>query len=261
MSEERRDDVRLNVLPEGVGSVAPADEEIQNAHLGGDVDVDARSPLLSSGNGGGHGPRADPESLAEMEIKSRLWIKEKGNEVFREALETWQAKDKLFASRVDKKRKQSSSLRNEIYQLIGFYLVFQGVLMTAVAQSNYLTCHNWWTAFCLSLLASLVTVGGVIQKFRSVISLEMTIASEGYSRMLCINRVNKLLQKRERFSFTTDAKDPDENRPPPAQTNLWVSAVIVAVILLVFSSLFLASVRQILCDSGLSGSPLSAPSP
>lgn len=257
MREGRGDDVRLNVLSDEVGSLAAADEENQNAHVGGDVD--ARSPLLSSGNGGGHGPaRAEPESLAEMEIKSRIWIKEKGNEVFREALETWQAKDKLFASRVDKKRKQSSSLRNEIYQLIGFYLVFQGVLMTAVAQSNYLTCHNWWTAFCLSLLASLVTVGGVIQKFRSVISLEMTIASEGYSRMLCINRVNKLLQKREKFSFTTDARDPDENRRPP---KLWVSAVIVSVILLVFSSLFLASVRQILCDSGLPGSPSSAPGP
>jgi hypothetical protein len=197
MSEVRRDDVRLNVLSDEVGSSAPVDEENQNAHLGGDVD--ARSPLLSSGNGGGHGPaRADPESLAEMEIKSRIWIKEKGNEVFREALETWQAKDKLFASRVDKKRKQSSSLRNEIYQLIGFYLVFQGVLMTAVAQSNYLTCHNWWTAFCLSLLASVVTVGGVIQKFRSVISLEKTIASEGYSRMVLRLPMSTLL--RAKFS-------------------------------------------------------------
>jgi uncharacterized membrane protein len=104
----------------------------------------------------------------------------------------------LFASRVDKKRKQSSSLRNEIYQLIGFYLVFQGVLMTAVAQSNYLTCHNWWTAFCLSLLASVVTVGGVIQKFRSVISLEKTIASEGYSRMVLRLPMSTLL--RAKFS-------------------------------------------------------------
>ncbi|XP_073388711.1 uncharacterized protein [Physcomitrium patens] len=57
----------------------------------------------------------------------------------------WTEKDDLFVIRAEKKKKQTSSLYNEIYQLVGFYSVFQGVLLTAVAQSNLLTCHNWWT--------------------------------------------------------------------------------------------------------------------
>ena len=49
------------------------------------------------------------------------------------ALEEWEKKDELFAQRVDRNRKQSLSVKNEIYQLIGFYSVLKGVLLTAVS--------------------------------------------------------------------------------------------------------------------------------
>ncbi|KAG0556634.1 hypothetical protein M758_11G066600 [Ceratodon purpureus] len=261
MVEQTPGEVRVDVLPDEIHSTVPGDVENQNGRLEGDVRVPLLGPAGNGGdsNGGGTVTAAESESLAEMQIRSRLWVKEDGNEVFKEALETWENLDTLFANRIDKKRKQSSSLRNEIYQLIGFYLVFQGVLMTAVAQSNLLTCHNWWTAFCLSLLASVVTVGGVIQKFFSVIALEKTISSESFTRTVCINRVKKLLQQRERFSFAKHAKDPDESKRPAAQTRLAWSGAAVVVILLIFSGLFLASVRVILCDSGIPG-PSPAPS-
>jgi len=154
----------------------PSDEGERTRLLVKDVENQNRD-----GNDARRGSRAE-ESLAEIEINSLLWMKQPGNEALKEAYDTWQFKDALFASRVDKKRKQSNSLMNEIYQLVGFYSVFQGVLLTAVAQSNMLVCHNWWTAFFLSLLASLVTVAGVIQKYRSVLALEKTISNEETSR-------------------------------------------------------------------------------
>ena len=126
-----------------------------------------------------------PDEL-EGEIKNIMWMRKNDPNdkalFYNVALEIWTAKDKLFASRVEKKTKQSLSVRNEIYQLIGFYSVFQGVLLTAVAQSNLLHCNNWWSAFTLSALASLVTVGGVIQKFYTVWSLEKTIGAEDITR-------------------------------------------------------------------------------
>lgn len=250
--QARAEDVRLEVAE-------PLEAEDEDGNLKRGFDDGERERLLdrdveSRDVESGGGPRAE-ESLAEIEINSLLWIKQPGNEALKEAYETWQAKDLLFASRVDKKRKQSNALRNEIYQLIGFYSVFQGVLLTAVAQSNFLTCHNWWTAFFLSLLASLVTVVGVHQKFDSVLELEKTIGNEEISRRICINRVNLLLKLRGDFRLRTLRDHP---RPVPSQTKLKVSAILVIFVLLVFSALFLASIQRILCDSGLS-SPAAAP--
>lgn len=122
------------------------------------------------------------DGTAESEIQSLVWLGQKGNELLNAAYLEWQRKDSLFAKRVDKKRLQSSSLRNEIYQLIGFYSVFQGVLLTAVAQSNMLLCYNMWTALSLSAFASVVTILAVVQKFIAIYSLEKTITSETISR-------------------------------------------------------------------------------
>ena len=126
------------------------------------------------------------EGLAELDIRSLLWIEQPGNEVYARAYQEWEKKDLLFASRIDKKKKQSSSLRNENYQLIGFYSVFQGVLMTAVAQSSLLHCHNLWTALSLSLFASLVTIAAIMQKFWAILALEKTIQNEADTRQVIL---------------------------------------------------------------------------
>lgn len=211
-----------------------------------------RSPLLGQSSAN-PAPRRRDSTMAEVEIDSLLWIKRAGNEKLKQALETWQSKDHLLASRVDKKRKQSNALINEIYQLIGFYSVFQGVLLTAVSQSNLLLCHNWWTAFFLSLLASLVTIAGVIQKYHSILALELTINTEDASRKHVIKLANNLLRKREDFRFEKDASD--STSPVPTRKRLMASATLVVTVLLFFSALFLASIFRILCDSG----PLSPP--
>ena len=73
-----------------------------------------------------------------------MWLEQPGNEIYAKAHKTWEAQDALFASRIDKKKQQSNLLRNKIYQLFGFYSVFQGVLLTAVTSLTSLVvqgCH------------------------------------------------------------------------------------------------------------------------
>jgi hypothetical protein len=69
-------------------------------------------------------------------------------------------------------------LKNEVYQLIGFFSVFQGVVLTAVAQASQLHCHTCWIPISLSILASVVTIAGVIQKLDQIKDFQKTVHSE-----------------------------------------------------------------------------------
>ncbi len=98
------------------------------------------------------------------------------------ALEEWQNTAELFVKRVDKKNKEARSIRNEIYQVVGFYSAFQGLLITAVAQSNLLQCHNVGFPLALSAIATAAAVIGMGQKNAAIRDLKMTIKSETPTR-------------------------------------------------------------------------------
>lgn len=84
-------------------------------------------------------------------------------------LADWQSRLKESQERKERKQSLSLNVKNEIYQLIGFFSVFQGVVLTTVSQASQLTCHNWWGPFALSLLASITTLFGVCNKFHNFI--------------------------------------------------------------------------------------------
>lgn len=199
------------------------------------------------------------ENEALEEIDNVLWIKNlpitKKNRC-KEALESWEKKDKLFTSRIDRKRKQSSDFQNEVYQQIGFYSVFQGVLLTAVAQSSLLHCNNTWTAALLSSLASFVTIIGVILKLRSIKELENTIASEESTRRDLVAWQLSLREEGQNFNFDTvkakDQKEASKKKQRDKRSAQWLKASFVAVVivLILFSVAFVVSIRQILCNPG-----------
>jgi hypothetical protein len=91
------------------------------------------------------------------------------------ALEEWKNTAEFFGKRVDKKNEEVRSIRNEIYQVVGFYSAFQGLLITAVAQSNLLRCHNVGFPLALSALATAAAVIGMGQKNAAIRELKMTI--------------------------------------------------------------------------------------
>jgi len=74
------------------------------------------------------------------------------------SLADWESNFKKSLGRVENKRTRTMNLKNELYQMIGFYSVFQGVVLTAVAQASSLKCHTVWGPALLSALASLATL-------------------------------------------------------------------------------------------------------
>ena len=119
-----------------------------------------------------------PESY--LEIKRLLWIE--GQAVLKKALGVWHEKEILFTKRVERKKSKVAELKNEVYQLIGFFSVFQGVVLTAVAQASQLHCPTRWIPISLSILASVVTIAGVIQKFNQILDGERWL----YARVLSL---------------------------------------------------------------------------
>jgi hypothetical protein len=72
-----------------------------------------------------------------------------------------------IARKIERKETRTFVVKNEIYQLLTFYVVFQGVVLTAVAQASALKCRHWWAPFTLSLIASAMTFVGVYQKLET----------------------------------------------------------------------------------------------
>ena len=65
-------------------------------------------------------------------LKNRLWIKQ--NTVLSELLEDGERSLNLITQRVDRWEKRVEDLTNQVFNLVGFFSVFQGVILTAVTQ-------------------------------------------------------------------------------------------------------------------------------
>ncbi|CAK9251525.1 unnamed protein product [Sphagnum jensenii] len=98
------------------------------------------------------------------------------------ALEDWQSSAELMGKRVEKRQKEIRSTRNEIYQVVGFYSAFQGLLLTAVAQSSLLHWNNRGYPLALSAFATCIAATGVVQKNKIISGWKKTIASENPAR-------------------------------------------------------------------------------
>ncbi len=134
---------------------------------------------------GGQAPEGNDlppcKNLREMECFTLLAVEEattRRGRALKKGLETWRNEVRVLQKRIDRKEQQSSQIKNEVYQLVGFFIVFQGVLYTAVAQAQVLDCRNWSTVFVLSLLASAAAIAGVTQKLLQLEDIQKTIKKE-----------------------------------------------------------------------------------
>ncbi len=96
-------------------------------------------------------------------------------------LRSWEEQAASISRRIERKENRTYVVKNEIYQVLGFYIVFQGVVLTAVAQASALKCSQWWSPFTLSLIASIVTIVGVYQKLQVLHDVEENLREERYS--------------------------------------------------------------------------------
>ena len=131
-----------------------------------------------------------PKHKPYRDVKNLLWIKR--NTVYSVALEEWDRTAKLLTDRVDRMEKRSGDLKNEIYQMVGFFTVFQGVVLTAVTQivqNNDLhhDCKKVWSPVLLTALAWVVTSIGLWLKLRKIQTIDDERDDEDFARRAISN--------------------------------------------------------------------------
>ncbi len=102
--------------------------------------------------------RAPPDNMsdAQREIRTLLGIrglKQTQINMCQVALEEWQSIGQYYTKPVNETQAEVRSVRNELYQLLLSFSAFQGLLITAVAQSSLLQCPQCWfpvSALCVS---------------------------------------------------------------------------------------------------------------
>ncbi len=137
-------------------------------------------------------PAPTPMSTCEAEFRNLMAFR--GLEDTKEnlclvALQDWQSSAELMGKRVEKKEKAIRSTTNEIYQVVGFYSAFQGLLLTAIAQSNLLHWNNRGYPLALSAFATGIAATGVVQKNMIIRDWRKTLATENPARkvpFLCL---------------------------------------------------------------------------
>ncbi|KAG0605800.1 hypothetical protein M758_9G088600 [Ceratodon purpureus] len=165
------------------------------------------------------------------------------------ALKEWDRKEAYLGNRVDRREKASADLVNQIFNIVGFFSVFQGVVLTAVStlkSDTFATCGLLWFPIVMSSVAGVVSIVGVSVKFWTLTELEGSIHDEKVAQTEASKRAHKLRgDGKKHFRFHTHAKEPD--RVPPKSFHL--SWCFVVLSLFLFTALFIFSHFAILCNS------------
>jgi hypothetical protein len=154
---------------------------------------------------------AAPTPMSDCEIRFRNLMAFRGLPNTKEnlcnvALEVWQSASELMEKRVQKNWEGICSIRNEIYQMVGLYSAFQGLLLTAITQSNLLHWNNRGYPLALSAFATVIAATGVVQKNKSISHLKNTPASENPVRKVpCFCLFWIILKVFNRSQFFSDS--------------------------------------------------------
>ena len=122
-------------------------------------------------------------------VSNRLWIKQ--NTVYDEVLQDAERSFNLITQLLERRGKRVEDLTNQVFNLVGFFSVFQGVILTAVTQlSTSATmqlgatqqarplCGKVWVPAVLSALAAVASVVAVVLKFKHLYTLDESISEE-----------------------------------------------------------------------------------
>lgn len=111
--------------------------------------------------------RDDADRLVEISLDPKLYL----------TLDSWQNKYTESLVTIENKRSRKNSAKNEVYQLLGFYAVFQGVVLTAVTTASTLQCYNSWGALALSALVSFAALLSIHAKLKDYMKLRRKLSS------------------------------------------------------------------------------------
>eukprot|EP01018_Ginkgo_biloba_P016546 Gb_35602 [translate_table: standard] len=169
-------------------------------------------------------------------------------------LQLWEREEGVLSRRIDQKEARHRNIQNEIYQLLGLYFVFQGVVLTALfqaaAQPNRKTCSCWWSPFVLTVIALGATIGAVLHQFHLQSEIQTQLGEEKEDCRVLFRSIQSLRSKGIRFDLN---KPPPNTRLPKVARSFhcweywWSYRGAVALILIAFSTITLVSCRVLLC--------------
>jgi hypothetical protein len=174
------------VEPAGpAASNTPAVDGVGNAVVPGSVQIDI----------------FNPDEFNEDEIIADLLFDIKQDKKLGCLLDDWEQQFKVARDRIETKTSRANNAKNDLYQWIGFFSVFQGVVLTAVAQSSTFGCRQSWAPASLSLIASLVTVVSVHFKLINYDDLNANLLKEISQSKILHDQIAELRAKGKFFKF------------------------------------------------------------
>lgn len=142
-----------------------------------------------------------------------------------------------------RQEKRAEDLETKLLHLITYYLLFQGVVLTAISQASSLRCRNWWIPFVISLVSALISGFAIA---RTALKYTHT------KRQLDINRREQDML-RQQINAPGAAGVPDGQsrflKPDPVKW-AWQYAYmgVTMLALLVFTVVILLGCHFVLCD-------------
>jgi hypothetical protein len=119
------------------------------------------------------------EDLAEDDPD--LDVKRRKKLVAQEALTEWTTQVKVLEGKLSRRTKRLDCLTNEIYQLVGLYSVFVGVVFSAV-QADRVKCQHIWSPIVLCLLPCIIIVHIIDKKLIDIRRIREEITVDESSR-------------------------------------------------------------------------------
>ncbi|KAJ7526202.1 hypothetical protein O6H91_17G087500 [Diphasiastrum complanatum] len=197
----------------------------------------------SNGNGNSIKRKSRQQSIEEIEASTPHKV----------LLQEWQNEESLLRSRIERKELKYNNAQNEIYQLLGLFFVFQGVILTAVAQAQALTCKHWWSPFTLSLFASLATLGALLEKLAALRKFQQQLLLDKDNARILFCSIRDLKDKGSSFDLESDPGRTKNQRrllcsaKREASIYIFFYGAAVMTVLVLFSVIILASCVKILC--------------
>jgi hypothetical protein len=175
--------------------------------------------------------------------------------ILKKAHEEWLRRDADLSQKVARREASRADVRNQIYNIIGWYAVYLGVVLTAVSQltqtDSKLKCKKVLFPIVLTVFGCFVTVLGVIYKFKILHKLETTIQSDKQSSAELQRRTLQIQNRGLAFDFRSDTKDID--LPKSSWTAIlkayFVDYFAPILALIIFALLFIGSYFIILCNT------------
>lgn len=175
-------------------------------------------------------------------------------------LQNWNAQLIASSNNLARQLRSLNSSKSELYQILGFFFVFEGVIISAVLQSSSIRCRNVWLILALSAIVSVATFFACIQKLKQIAKAQRNYWTE---KAVCSALFNSIEHLKERgVEFDLEAGQPvlsgidlgpisDGFLPRVhrfCKTWLLSYAGAVFFLLLAFSGIILAATVVIVCD-------------